>query len=165
MSVHGNQTGFSTAILLIIAAVVVVGGGVAAYVMTDGFGTQTDEVATSKQANSTKETAKATSDADDDVIPAGFPASMPIYPSMTIITSSTKDDGGYRLGLNTKDHQAEVIEYYQAELAKAGWNPETSIALANMLKVSKDQWTGSVTIVESKTTDTGTTISYILDKK
>ncbi len=58
-------------------------------------------------------------------LPAGFPENrVPLYTGSTVIASAYFRRGGgaaYRLQLVTPDAQEDVIAFYQAELARAGW--------------------------------------------
>lgn len=163
MSKRSNQQGVATAII-IIAVILVGAGATGAYFLTEGFGM--NDNSSSGDVKSIKDKAQDTSGVEDGQVPDGFPADMPIYPAASIVTGAKdEEDGGYRLGLSTKDGEAKVIDYYKSELAKNGWAAKESIVMDNILSVSNEQWSGSVTIVESKTTDSGTTISYIINKK
>lgn len=161
MKMKSSEQGSVVVIVVIIIAILA--GGTAAYFLTDGFGSKKSDTTHSieKTIEDTKPTDKSK---NSKVVPSNMPSDMPVFQPSEIITSSNSDNGGFRLGLNTQTAEAEVISWYMGELGAAGWQPEQSIAMENMINFSKGDFSGSITIVkfnESK----GTTISYIADKK
>lgn len=167
MGIIKNESG-SAAIIAVIIAVLVLGGGTVAYFATDGFGANKDEQTATSKIDKSKDNAKQKIASDDDSgkqVPAGFPSDMPIFKPSVIITSRVNDNK-YSLGLQAKDAKEDaVVSFYKTELVKAGWSFDPNLAASSVLKVSKGNWTGSVTVHESTTTDLGTVISYILEKQ
>lgn len=167
-----NQQGSATIIILIVVAILAV-GGTAAYFVTDGFGSnksnqsnQANQSSNSDVVKKTIEDNKPTEESKSNKEkPKNMPSDMPVYSPAEILTSSDKDNGGFRFGLNTPDSEEQVIQWYLSELSAKGWDAQRSKQMDIMISVKKGDLAGSITIKESKTTNTGTTISYLINGK
>lgn len=157
------QTGMALAtILMIVAGVVLVGGG-ATYFLTDGFGTKS---ATNSTVADQIEDAKPTaSSKNKKTPPSNMPKDMPVYSEGSIASSKNSErDNGFSLGINVPGgDEDEIIDWYLAEFAKTDWVVEQPHADRGMLEVSKDGFSGSVTIMNL--VEDITTISYLIKKK
>lgn len=156
---HDSSQGIATIVVVVGVLALIVAGGVAAYFITDGFGSNKPVESTDAQDveddNRPTESSSTTKE-----MPENMPADMPVYQPSTILSSTNREGGGFLLDLNTTDSEEEVINWYKSELENTGWQLSEARALSGMLNVKKDGFSGSVTIIESDATDTGTTISY-----
>lgn len=64
-------------------------------------------------------------------LPDGFPKDVPIYKGAVVVTSvDTKE--GKQVSLRTPDALGKVVDFYKAELAKNGWEVESSMNSGDM---------------------------------
>lgn len=82
----------------------------------------------------------------------GFPE-LPVYPGATLVASAkTNPDGvadlGYRAKWDTKDSVVQVMNWYETEMPKAGWEytaPDDKTADGEQVaRISKGDYTGYV---------------------
>lgn len=88
-------------------------------------------------------------------LPSNFPKDVPIYPGAKPAgswTSTTKDERGVLVTLETNDGKNKVVSFYSAELPKNGWTIETTTNTDEgvMYIIKKNTRTGWVTITAEK---------------
>lgn len=92
-------------------------------------------------------------------LPSNFPKDVPIYPGAKPAgswTSTTGDEKGVLVTLETNDGKNKVVSFYSAELPKNGWTIETTTTTDEgvMYIIKKNTRTGWVTITAEKNSKT-----------
>lgn len=55
-------------------------------------------------------------------LPENYPSDIPVYPGAEVVYSVVKDGDGSNVTFRTSDSLAEVVDFYEAQLASQGWS-------------------------------------------
>lgn len=93
-------------------------------------------------------------------LPAGFPKDVPVYQPSTIKFSASLSKGSYNVTFSTNDNTADVVKYYEKELAKNGWqlkeNGQVSFGTVTTSTYAKGK-SDLVVVIAGRSGDSGAT--------
>lgn len=110
-----NQLG-SGLIIGIVIAVLIIGGGIAAYALTDGFGTNKD----TNTASSSNSKSNTKPDKDKKTLPDNFPSIIPL-PSTSSFNTISGSGSVYVAGFNGGAPKEDIVAFYDKALTENGW--------------------------------------------
>jgi hypothetical protein len=89
---------------------------------------------------------------DEVDLPSEFPKDVPVYPGSTPMASMSSPDEGMIVTFKSKDEQQAIFDFYQSELASAGWEILEDPAFGNRLAFDalKDSRKVSVVVAGTK---------------
>lgn len=154
-----NQSGLAV-IWVIVIAVILIGGGAAAYVATDGFGTNKDEA---KVSDSTKEDSDPSdaSNSKADELPSWFHDNFPVYPGSEVSTVSG-GSGAHQTYVVAyevdEDDVAKVSQWYNQQYSADGWEVADT-GSETRFTASKDGVTGYGAVVGITSTSLSTVVT------
>jgi hypothetical protein len=89
---------------------------------------------------------------DEVDLPSEFPKDVPVFPGSTPMASMSSPDEGMIVTFKSDDEQQAIFDFYQSELANAGWDILEDPAFGNRLAFDalKDSRKVSVVVAGTK---------------
>jgi hypothetical protein len=89
---------------------------------------------------------------DEVDLPSEFPKDVPIFPGSTPMASMSSPDEGIIVTFKSDEEQQAIFDFYQSELASAGWEILDDPAFGNRLAIDalKDSRKVSVVVAGTK---------------